>query len=323
MISVTLQLGLRSRLVLPQMKSVLVVGSLNMDQIFRLKRFPRPGESLLAEDVLTAPGGKGANQAVAAARMGASVRMVGRVGDDAFGHALRQSLAEAGVDGSGLRSMSDVPTGTALIMLAEGVDNSIVVAPGANGRMTLADLDAIDWSGVGVLLVQFEIPLAVTAEAMRRAHEAGTLVILDPGPALACPAEVLGLADILTPNETEAEALAGQAVTGRDSAETAGRMLLSSDEQRVIVKLGDQGALVCTTAGCQHWPAIPVPVVDTTAAGDAFSGALAARLAAGDSFDQAMETAMAAGALTVTKIGAQPSLPAFSAVQELLKKSKK
>lgn len=308
---------------MPQMNSVLVVGSLNMDQIFRLERFPRPGESLQAADVLTAPGGKGANQAVAAARMGAHVRMVGRVGEDAFGHALRQSLAEAGVDVSGLRSTSGAPTGTSLIMLAVGVDNSIVFAPGANGRMTLADLDAIDWSEAAVLLVQFEIPLAVTVEAMRRAREAGILILLDPAPALACPAEVLALADILTPNETEAEALAGQAVTSLDSAENVGRMLLSSDKQRCIVKLGDQGAFVCTTAGSRHWPAIPVPVVDTTAAGDAFSGALAARLAAGDSFDQAMETAMAAGALTVTKIGAQPSLPAFSAVQELLKKGKK
>lgn len=300
-------------------QTVLVVGSLNMDQILRLKRLPRPGESMLAEDVVTAPGGKGANQAVAAARMGARVRMVGGVGDDAFGGSLRRSLTEAEVDVSGLRTVGDAPTGTALVMLVEGEDNSIVMAPGANGRMTLSDLDAIDWAEVAVLLVQFEIPVAVTGEAMRRAREAGALVILDPAPAQPCSPELLALAHILTPNETEAEALAGRPVTDLESAEQVGRMLLGAGDQRVIVKLGDQGALVCSASGCQHWPAVPVSVLDTTAAGDAFCGALAAGLAAGVSFDTAMKTAMAAGALTVTKLGAQPSLPTQTEVRELMR----
>ncbi|MBX7233876.1 MAG: ribokinase [Caldilineales bacterium] len=299
--------------------TVLVVGSLNMDQIFRLPRFPRPGETMLAPDVITAPGGKGANQAVAAARMGAGVRMVGCVGDDAFGGSLRQSLVAAGVEASGLRSLADAPTGTALIMLVEGEDNSIVVAPGANDRVTVAALDAIDWSEVAVLLVQFEIPLEVTAEAMRRARAAGATVILDPAPPRPCPPDLLALAHILTPNETEAEALAGRPVTDLESAEQVGRILLAGGEQRVIVKLGDQGALVCTDSGCRHWPALPVPVLDTTAAGDAFCGALAAGLAAGAAFDQAMTTAMAAGALAVTKLGAQPSLPTRMEVEELLR----
>ncbi len=301
-------------------QTVLVVGSLNMDQIFRLARLPRPGESMLAGDVITAPGGKGANQAVAAARMGAHVRMIGRVGGDPFGGSLRQSLAAAGVDVSGLRISADAPTGTALIMLVEGVDNSIVVAPGANGRMTLADLEAVDWSEISVLLVQFEIPLAVTAEAMRRARQAGALVILDPAPPQPCPPDLLALAHILTPNETEAEALTGVAVTDQASAEKAGRRLLSGSEQRVVVKLGDEGALVCTLSGCRHWDAIPVSVVDTTAAGDAFCGALAADLASGASFDEAMQTAMTAGALTVTRLGAQPSLPTLAEVRGVMSK---
>ncbi len=301
-------------------QTVLVVGSLNMDQIFRLARLPRPGESMLAGDVITAPGGKGANQAVAAARMGAHVRMIGRVGGDPFGGSLRQSLAAAGVDVSGLRMSADAPTGTALIMLVEGVDNSIVVAPGANGRMTLADLDAVDWSEISVLLVQFEIPLAVTAEAMRRARQAGALVILDPAPPQPCPPDLLALAHILTPNETEAEALTGVAVTDQASAEKAGRRLLSGSEQRVVVKLGDEGALVCTLSGSQHWPSMPVSVVDTTAAGDAFCGALAADLASGASFDEAMQTAMTAGALTVTRLGAQPSLPTLAEVRGMMSK---
>ncbi len=301
-------------------QTVLVVGSLNMDQIFRLARLPRPGESMLAGDVITAPGGKGANQAVAAARMGAHVRMIGRVGGDPFGGSLRQSLAAAGVDVSGLRMSADAPTGTALIMLVEGVDNSIVVAPGANGRMTLADLEAVDWSEISVLLVQFEIPLAVTAEAMRRARQAGALVILDPAPPQPCPPDLLALAHILTPNETEAEALTGVAVTDQDSAEKAGRRLLSGSEQRVIVKLGDEGALVCTQSGSRHWPSMPVSVVDTTAAGDAFCGALAADLASGASFEEAMGTAMTAGALTVTRLGAQPSLPTLAEVRGMMSK---
>lgn len=303
-------------------QTVLVVGSLNMDQIFRLARLPRPGESMLAGDVITAPGGKGANQAVAAARMGAHVRMIGRVGVDPFGGSLRQSLTAAEVDVSGLRTSEDAPTGTALIMLVEGVDNSIVVAPGANGRVALADLDAVNWSEVGVLLVQFEIPLAVTAEAMRRARHAGALVILDPAPPQPCPPDILALAHILTPNETEAEALTGVAVTDLASAEQAGRKLLSGSEQRVIVKLGDEGALVCTLSGCRHWPPIPVSVVDTTAAGDAFCGALAADLASGASFEEAMGTAMTAGALTVTRLGAQPSLPTLVEVRGMMQQAK-
>ncbi len=301
------------------MKNVLVVGSINMDQIFRLARFPKPGESLLADDVLTAPGGKGANQAVAAARMGANVSMVGRVGNDAFGQSLRQSLSAAGVDVSRIQIDEAAPTGTALIMLAQGVDNSIVVASGANMRLTVADIEAIDWSDIAVLLVQFEIPLEVTTAAMQRARAAGAIVILDPGPARPCPATTLALADILAPNETEAEAPAGVPVIDLASAERVGQLLRQTDAQRVIVKLGGQGALVCTAAGCEHWPAIPVTVVDTTAAGDAFSGALAAQLAAGVSFDEAMRVAMYAGALTVTQLGAQPSLPTLDAVQRLMR----
>lgn len=304
-------------------QTVLVVGSLNMDQIFRLPRLPRPGESMLAGDVITAPGGKGANQAVAAARMGAHVRMVGRVGGDPFGGSLRQSLAAAGVDVSGLRTSADAPTGTALIMLVEGVDNSIVVAPGANGRVALADLDAVDWSEVGVLLVQFEIPLAVTAEAMRRARQAGALVILDPAPPQPCPPDLLALAHILTPNETEAEALTGVAVTDLASAEQAGRKLLSGSEQRVIVKLGDEGALICTQSGSQHWPSVPVSVVDTTAAGDAFCGALAAAYAGGETLANAVKFGCAAGALATTKMGAEPSLPTKEEIEKLVLSSSK
>jgi ribokinase len=300
------------------MSHVLVVGSINMDQIFRLDHLPRPGETMLAGDVLTVPGGKGANQAVAAARMAGQVRMVGRLGDDPFGRSLRAALIADGVDVAAIREDAVAATGVALILLAEGRDNSIIVASGANMRVAPADLDAVDWAAVGVLLVQLEIPFETVAAAMRRARATGATVILDPAPSRGCPAELLALADILTPNETEASDLAGLPITDAPSAMAAARRLRSSERQRVIVKLGGQGLVLCDAAGCRRLPAIPVPVVDTTAAGDAFCGALAARLASGAIFDDALHHAIAAGALAVTVLGAQPSLPTLAAVEELL-----
>ncbi|MCX7671563.1 MAG: ribokinase [Anaerolineae bacterium] len=304
------------------MNRVLVVGSINMDQIFRLAHLPRPGETMLAGDVLTVPGGKGANQAVAAALMGGRVQMVGRLGADPFGRSLRAGLIEAGVDVTTVREDEAAASGVALILLAEGYDNSIIVASGANMRVTPADLDAVNWAAVDVLLVQLEIPFETVAEAMRRARAAGALVILDPAPSRGCPADLLALADILTPNETEASDLAGMPITDVTSAMAAAQRLRSAERQRVIVKLGGQGVVVCDEDGCRHRPAIPVPVVDTTAAGDAFCGALAARLAAGAPFEDALRYAMAAGALAVTVLGAQPSLPTLRSVEELLARSR-
>ncbi|MCU0503841.1 MAG: ribokinase, partial [Anaerolineae bacterium] len=214
------------------MSHVLVVGSINMDQIFRLDHLPRAGETMLAGDVLTVPGGKGANQAVAAARMGGQVRMVARLGNDPFGRSLRAGLVDAGVDVTHVGTDDAAASGVALILLAEGGggsgavstagDNSIIVASGANMRVSVADLDVIDWRDVAVLLVQLEIPIETVTEAMRRAHAAGVLVILDPAPSRGCPPDILALADILTPNETEAGDLAGMLITDVASALAAG-----------------------------------------------------------------------------------------------------
>jgi ribokinase len=237
-------------------------------------------------------------------------------------------LVDAGVDVTHVGTDDAAASGVALILLAEGGggsgavstagDNSIIVASGANMRVSVADLDVIDWRDVAVLLVQLEIPIETVTEAMRRAHAAGVLVILDPAPSRGCPPDILALADILTPNETEAGDLAGMLITDVASALAAGARLRSWEQQRVIVKLGGQGLVVCDAEGGRHVPAIPIPVVDTTAAGDAFCGALAARLAAGAPFEDALRYAIGGGALAVTVLGAQPSLPTLAAVERLL-----
>ncbi|MBI2527557.1 MAG: ribokinase [Candidatus Rokubacteria bacterium] len=300
---------------------VCVIGSANVDHALALPRLPRPGETVSGGTLLTNLGGKGANQAVAARKLGAEVRMLGAVGEDTAGAEIRARLEALGIDASGLVALAGAATGTALIFVDAEGRNEIGVAPGANRGLTVEMLEphasAIPWADV--VVCQLETPLSVVRWALAEAHRHGVRSILNPAPVCALPDDLLGLVAYLTPNEGEAAALAGAPVTDLESARGAGRRLLERGAATVIVTLGGDGALVCQRDRAVHFPAFPVTVVDTTAAGDAFTGALATGLAAGGTLEEAVPLAGAAAALTCTRRGAQDSLPERAEVERFLR----
>ena len=303
------------------MKPILVIGSLNMDFVVQTDKLPLPGETVKGRDFSTIPGGKGANQAVAAARLGGRVRMAGRVGQDGFGRTLTEGLSSAGVDAGRVSPTSGVATGVALILVEREGQNQITIAAGANDRLEPADLEpAFQDFSQGLVLLQLESPLQTVEAAVRlaRGHEATT--ILDPAPAAALPQTLLSNLDFLTPNETEAQQLLGEppGEIGLDEAPALGRRLLELGPETVVLKLGDKGAWVVNRQLSRHFPAYPVKPTDTTAAGDTFNGALAVCLAEGGSLPRAVEFANAAAALSVTRAGAQASIPSRSRVDRFL-----
>jgi ribokinase len=291
------------------LKPILVIGSLNMDLVVRCAALPQAGQTVVGRDFFTAPGGKGANQAVAAARLGARVRMAGCVGRDAFGPALVASLRDAGVDAAAVTAV-DGPTGTALITVDAAGHNTIVVVPGANAACdaALVDRALVRAGGPGILLLQHEIPEAANARAIRAARQAGWSVMLNPAPARPVPPELLQLIDVVAPNASEAAAITGHAVATRADALAAARALCAMGARAAVVTLGGDGSVCCDAAGAWHCPAVAVAAVDTTAAGDAFIGALAVALAEGRELAHGLGVAAAAAALAVTRLGAQPSL---------------
>jgi len=299
------------------MSDILVIGSLNADLVVRAPRFPAPGETISGEDLAIIPGGKGANQAVAAARQGAKVSMVGRVGSDSFGPTLTQNLQKNNVDITHVKEDSSA-TGTAIIVVDAGGQNSIVLSPGANGKVTPADVDAVPFQDVDKLLLQLEIPLETVIHAASVARQNGLRVVLNPAPARQLPDSLLADIDILIPNESELQLLTGQPVTDTTSAQAAAKALLAKGVQTVIVTLGEKGALLVTPENVELVPAFNVDVVDTTAAGDAFIGGLAAALLTGKSLEEAVLYGNASGALAATNFGAQPSLPTAEDVQNLI-----
>jgi ribokinase len=299
------------------MPNIIVIGSLNADLVVRAPRFPAPGETISGEDLAIIPGGKGANQAVAAARHGTSVAMVGRVGIDSFGLTLTQNLQQNKVDIAHIQS-DESATGTAIIVVDANGQNSIVLSPGANGKVTPADVEIVPFQDAKMLLLQLEIPLETVIHAASLARQNGLRVILNPAPARLLPNDLLANVDILIPNESELGTLTGIPVTDIDSAGPAAKMLLAKGIQTVIVTLGSNGALIVTNDRAMHIPAFQVDVVDTTAAGDAFIGGLAAALLKGKSLEEAVRYGNASGALAATKFGAQPSLPSKNEVEQLM-----
>ena len=295
---------------------ITVVGSLNQDIVARVPRHPRPGETVLGSEHFVAAGGKGANQAVAAARLGRPVAMVGRVGDDDAGRTLLSGLVADGVDVSGVQVDSEVGTGLALITLDDDAENTIVVSPGANGRVGASDVDAAadQVRNATVLLVQLEIPM----DAVVRATELATgTVVLNPAPARPLPDEVLANVDVLVPNRSELAALAGCAEP-TTPAEAAAAAAILLGPPAIVVTLGADGALVF--AGEGEAIAVPAPrinPVDTVGAGDAFCGALADALVRGEDLVAAARWAVNAGAVAATRRGAQPSLPTVAEIVAL------
>ncbi len=306
----------------PERPEVAVVGSANLDLVVEVATIPVPGETVLGGDLRRIPGGKGANQAVAAARLGRRVAIIGRVGDDDSGTLLRRTLTSAGVDTANLHTTGGTPSGTALIAVAEDGDNAIVVSPGANSRVGAADVaeaaDAV--ASAAVVLMQLEVPIEAVAAAIRSAS--GT-VVLNPAPAPAepLPGDVLDGVDVLVPNQTELAVLAGHAglsALGDVDAETAVALARGLPVASVVVTLGAAGAMVVSGAEAVHVPAPRVTPVDTTAAGDAFCGALADALADGSDLVSAAEWAVRVGAAATLRPGAQPSLPTRAEVDSLL-----
>ncbi len=296
--------------------SVAVLGSINMDLVAEVKRLPTPGETVQALSFASYPGGKGANQAVAAARLGAAVQMLGKVGDDAVGAELLRALQVDGVDTQRVIRESGYPTGRACVWVDERGENSIVVSPGANARV---DSEYVDYvfpilSAARVILLQLEIPVETVAHVLEVLPWPGPIVILDPAPATEALSLPLARVDIMTPNRREIERL-----SGKHNRRAAAMKLLGQGVGCVICKNGELGCSVFSQEGSSDYPPFRVQAVDTTAAGDAFNGALAAALAMGKSIEVAVQWGNAAGALAATRRGAQPSLPSIDNLMRILR----
>jgi ribokinase len=300
------------------MARVYVAGSINMDLVARAARHPRPGETVAGTHVATYPGGKGANQAIAAARLGAETILLGKLGTDTFGDQLRDFLSGQGVQLDYLRQTAAAATGVALIVVAENGENSIVVVPGANALLKPDDLAGVPIAAGDVVLSQFEIPLATILQLFTRARAVGATTILNPAPAQRCAREVLALADVLILNETELAFFVDIepiVASSPDAIAAAARCLRTRAEQVIIATLGAHGALAIIGERQLRIPGHRVRAVDTTGAGDTFAGATAARLACGYPIERALHDANTAAAICVQRPGAAPSIPTAAEVE--------
>jgi ribokinase len=301
--------------------NILVVGSLNADLVQRVERLPRPGETLTGSELQIVSGGKGANQAYAAALLGARVCMAGKVGSDPFGSLLVENLQQAGVDVSFVKT-AEGATGTAGIFVLPSGENVIILSPGANGKLIARDIEPAlaELSEGSILLAQLEVPIATTEFALRKARACRAITMLDPAPAQQLPASLLELADFLTPNQTEAALLLGgnADIVSYEDAEAAGRRLIEMGARTVILKLGPLGVVIVSAGESLRIPGFRVDAVDTTAAGDVFNAAFAVALGESKPLAEAARFANAAGAISVTRTGAQSSIPKRKEVEEFL-----
>jgi ribokinase len=306
------------------MKSIVVVGSVNLDLVCTGKRIPAPGETVTGDQFQTFHGGKGANQAVAVGRLGYAVSMVAKVGDDEFGARLRKGLQDAGVEVSDVGVARATASGVALISVDAHGQNSITVVPGANGKLLPRDLDKALASlrSAGMILAQLEVPMETVEHLAEIAERYSVPLMLDPAPARPIPRSVLRRVTYLTPNETEACVLCGTArgaLTPKNAGQYAEK-LLKRGPANVVIKMGGRGAFVASGDGLRTMaPSFKVPVVDSTAAGDAFNGGLAVALMRGADLGEAVRFAAAVGAVSVTRQGAQPAMPTAREVNRVLK----
>ena len=291
-------------------RTILVIGSSNTDMTVKTKALPLPGETVLGGVFTMGAGGKGANQAVAARRLGGDVKFICKVGRDIFGDNALAHYAEEGLDTSGVLR-SDLPSGVALISVDEKAENCIVVASGANNDLLEADIEASKEAieACGILLLQLETPVPSVLKAAKMAHEAGAPVVRNPAPACPLPDELFPFVDLFIPNETELASFSGMPVSDADQAAAAAREMQRKGVGKLIVTMGSKGSLICDGGEPVFVPAKKVKAVDTTAAGDTFCGALCVALSEGKGLKEAAEFATAASALTVQKMGAQNSIP--------------
>jgi ribokinase len=301
-------------------KRIVVVGSSNTDMIIKVPHVPMPGETIIGGTFSTAAGGKGANQAVAAARAGGEVTLVGRVGEDMFGRKAKDGFIKDNINVDHVLSDKDAPSGVALIFVGEDGENSIAVASGANANLSPSDVDAAGdvISSADILIMQLETPLETVLKAASIASEKGVKVILNPAPACELSDDILRHVSILTPNESEAELLTGIKVEGEKEAAAAADALMAKGIETVIVTMGPKGAFVVTADSKELVGGFSVKAVDATAAGDVFNGTLAVAMAEGKPLKETVKFANAAAALSVTKLGAQPSAPTRQEIEKLL-----
>lgn len=300
------------------MKKIIVVGSSNVDLTVRVRRLPLPGETIRGATLLRTNGGKGANQAVAAARLGADVVFITCLGNDASGGMLSAQFAADGIDTSCIK-LSATPTGTALIFVDDNAENCIAVAPGSNNDLLPADIDAArsTMEGASYLLVQLVIPMPTVVRSVELAHSLGIKTIMNPAPMNPVPEDLFSRIWLITPNQTEAEQLTGVHVESEDDAARAAEVLFAKGVKNVIVTMGSKGSLVCTPEGREFVPSRKVKAIDTTGAGDVYNGALVAALSQGKSLIEAARIATLASSIAVTRMGAQTSAPYANEIESL------